>query len=119
MGSIPLCVLLVIQLNSSAASLINRTAGLGETQQITAGGGKIRPAGTFSFVSGVIFYAALSAAYLLYAALTRGLYRNWLLFSAGLALVVTIGVSGSRSTLLSVLVVISSLLAIIVLRPQA
>src|SRR5205085_9481021 len=116
---IPMAVLLAVQFNASPDAFINRTAGLGEAQQITAGGGKIRPPGTFSFVSGVIFYAALSAAYLLYAALTRGLYRNWLLFSAGLALVVTIGVSGSRSTLLSVLVVISSLLAIIVLRPQA
>lgn len=116
---IPMAILLAVQFNASPDAFINRTAGLGEAQQITAGGGKIRPPGTFSFVSGVIFYAALSAAYLLYAALTRALYRNWLLFSAGLALVVTIGVSGSRSTLLAVLVVVSSLLAIIVLRPQA
>jgi hypothetical protein len=118
-GLIPMCVLLAIQFNSAPDSFINRTAGLGEAQQITAGGGKIRPPGTFSFVSGVIFYAALSAAYLLYGALSRGLYRNWLLFSAGLALVVTIGVSGSRSVLLAVLVVISSLLAIILIRPRA
>jgi hypothetical protein len=67
----------------------------------------------------VIFCAALSAAYLLYGALTRGVYRNWLLFGAGLALVVTIGVSGSRSVLLAVLVVLSSLLALIVFRPSA
>jgi hypothetical protein len=116
---IPMAVLLAIQFNAAPDAFINRTAGIGETQQITAGGGKIRPPGTFSFVSGVIFYAALAAAYLLYGALTRGLYRNWLLFSAGLALVVTIGVSGSRSVLLAVLVVISSLLAIILMQPKA
>jgi hypothetical protein len=118
-GLIPMAVLLAIQFNSSPDAYINRTAGLGDTTQITAGGGKIRPPGTFSFVSGVIFYAALSAAYLLYAALTRGVYRNWLLYAAGLALVITIGVSGSRSVLLAVLVVVSSLLAIIVFRPNA
>ena len=118
-GLIPMCVLLAIQFNSAPDAFINRTAGLGETQQITAGGGKIRPPGTFSFVSGVIFYAALSAAYLLYGALTRGIYRNWLLFSGGFALVVTIGVSGSRSVLLAVLVVLSSLMAIIAFRPSA
>jgi hypothetical protein len=119
-GSIPMCLLLVLQFNAAPDALINRTAGLGEAQQqITAGGGKIRPPGTFSFVSGVIFFAALSAAYLLYGALTRGIYRNWLLFGAGLALVVTIGVAGSRSVLLAVLVVLSSLLAIIVFRPSA
>ncbi|PYI94612.1 MAG: hypothetical protein DME97_01150 [Verrucomicrobia bacterium] len=118
-GLIPIALLLAIQFNAAPDSAINRTAGLGETQQITAGGGKIRPPGTFSFVSGVIFYAALSAAYLLYGALTRGAYRNWLLFSGGFALVVTIGVSGSRSVLLAVLVVVASLLLIIVVRPGA
>lgn len=118
-GLIPMCVLLALQFNSAPDAAINRTAGLGETMQITAGGGKIRPPGTFSFVSGVIFYAALSAAYLLYAALTRGVYRNWILYGAGLALVVTTGVSGSRSVLLAVLVVLASLLAIIVVRPRA
>ena len=118
-GLIPMCVLLAVQFNAAPDAFINRTAGLGETQQITAGGGKIRPPGTFSFVSGVIFYAALSTSYLLYAALSRGLYRNWLLFSAGFALVVTIAVSGSRSTLLAVVVVISSLGAIILIRPRA
>lgn len=118
-GLIPMAVLLAVQFNASPDSFINRTAGLGETTQITAGGGKIRPPGTFSFVSGVIFYAALSAAYLLYAALTRGVYRNWLLYGAGLALVLTIGVSGSRSVLLAVLVVVSSLLVLMIFRPSA
>jgi hypothetical protein len=119
LGLIPMCALLAIQFSASPDAWINRTAGLGETQQITAGGGKIRPPGTFSFVSGVIFYAAMAASFLLYGSLVRGLYRNWLMYAAGLALVITIGVSGSRSVLLAVLVVISSLLAIIFLRPSA
>ena len=118
-GLIPMCILLAIQFNADPDAFINRTAGLGETQQITAGGGKIRPPGPFSFVSGVIFYAALAAAFLLYGALTREVYRNWLLLAGGCALVVTIGVSGSRSVLLAVLVVLSSLLAIIIFRPSA
>ena len=118
-GMIPMAVLMAIQFNASPESFLNRTAGLGETLQIGAGGGKIRPAGTFSFVSGVIFYSALAAAYILYGALRRGVYRNWLLYSAGFALIVAIGVSGSRSTLLAVLVVISSMLVIILVRPNA
>lgn len=116
---IPMCVLLAVQFNSSPEAFINRTAGLGGTEQITAGSGKIRPPGTFSFVSGVIFYAAMSAAYLLYGALTRGVYRNWLLFAGGFALVVTIGVSGSRSVLLAVLVVLAALIPVLVVRPGA
>ena len=118
-GLLPMCLLLAVQFNSPADAFINRTAGLGGTEQITAGSGKIRPPGTFSFVSGVIFYAAMSAAYLLYGALTRGLYRNWLLFAGGFALVVTIGVSGSRSVLLGVLVVLASLIPVLIVRPGA
>jgi hypothetical protein len=118
-GAIPMALLLAIQFNAAPDSFINRTAGLGETQQITAGGGKIRPPGTFSFVSGVIFYAAIAAAYLLYGGLTRGVYKNWLLFGGGFALAVMIGVSGSRSVLLAVLVVVATLLVIILVRPGA
>lgn len=118
-GAIPMALLLAIQFNAPPDSFINRTAGLGETQQITAGGGKIRPPGPFSFVSGVIFYAAIAAAYLLYGGLTRGVYKNWLLFGGGFALVVMIGVSGSRSVLLAVLVVVATLLVIILVRPGA
>jgi hypothetical protein len=118
-GLIPMALLLAVQFNAAPDSFINRTAGLGETQQITAGSGKIRPPGTFSFVSGVIFYSALSAAFLLYGALTRGIYRNWILLGGGFAMVVTIAVSGSRSVLLAVLVVMASMLAIIFFRPSA
>lgn len=118
-GMIPMALLMAIQFNASPESFLNRTAGLGESLQIGAGGGKIRPAGTFSFVSGVISYSALAAAYILYGALRRGVYRNWLLYCAGFSLIVAIGVSGSRSTLLAVLVVISSMLVIIFVRPNA
>jgi hypothetical protein len=118
-GLIPMSVLMAVQFNSAPDAFINRGAGLGEVLQIASTGGKIRPPGTFSFVAGVVFYTALSAAYLLYGALTRGLYRNWLLFGAGLALVVAVGVSGSRSVILSVVVVISSLLVIVVFQPRA
>lgn len=119
LGSLPMGVLLAVQFNSAPGAFINRTAGLGETLQIAAGGDKIRPPGTFSFVSGVVFFAALSTSYLLYGGLTRGVYRNWLLFSAGFALVVAIAVSGSRSVLLAVLVVIASLVALVIIRPSA
>lgn len=118
-GMVPMALLMAVQFNASPDSFLNRTAGLGETLQIAAGSGKIRPAGTFSFVSGVISYSALAAAFLLYGALRRRVYRNWLLYSAGFALLVAIGVSGSRSALLAVLLVISSMLLIILVRPNA
>ena len=119
LGMVPMALLMAAQFTSSPDSFLNRGAGLGESFQIGAGSGRIRPAGTFSFVSGVVSYSALAAAFLLYGALRRGVYRNWLLYSAGFALIIAIAVSGSRSTLVAVLVVIASMMAIILVRPSA
>src|SRR6202022_194958 len=53
---IPMSLIMVAQFKAAPDSFINRTVGLGEAQQLTAGGGKIRPPGTFSFISGPVFF---------------------------------------------------------------
>jgi hypothetical protein len=116
---IPMALLLALQFQASPESFINRTAGLGEGQQIHAGGGKIRPPGTFSFVSGPIFYVSVAAAYVLYGALTRFSYKTWLVIASGIAVVIAVAVSGSRSCVASVLLVVFSLVIILVVRPDA
>ena len=118
-GLIPMALLMGVQFRASPESFINRTVGLGEGEQITAGGGKIRPPGTFSFVSGAIYYLSCAAAFLLHGIISRRTYQNWLLLSSGLALVVGVAVSGSRSTVASVGLVVLSLVVILVLRPEA
>ncbi len=70
-GLIPMALLMAAQFRASPDSFINRTAGLGEGEQITAGGGKIRPPGTFSFISGVIFYMSSAAAFLIHGIISR------------------------------------------------
>src|SRR6266851_4062823 len=94
---IPMSLVMVAQFQASPDSFINRTAGLGEAEQLTAGGGKIRPPGTFSFISGPVFYMSVAAAFLIYGALRRRVYNNWFLMVTGAALVIGIAVSGSKS----------------------
>lgn len=118
-GLIPMSLLMAVQFRASPESFINRTAGLGEGEQITAGGGKIRPPGTFSFISGVIFFLSAAAAFLIHGIISRNTYKNRLLIASGIALVVAIAVSGSRSVVASVGLVILSLLVILLLRPEA
>jgi hypothetical protein len=50
--------------------------------------------------------------------LTKGVYKNWLLAAAGIALIIGIAVSGSRSVVAACAVVVASLLVVIVLRPN-
>jgi hypothetical protein len=118
-GLIPMALLMAVQFRAAPDSFINRTAGLGEGEQITAGGGKIRPPGTFSFISGVIFYLSSAAAFLIHGIISRRTYQNWLLIASSFALVVAIAISGSRSVVASVGLVVLSLLIILVLRPEA
>src|SRR3989440_1374729 len=118
LGMIPMSLLMALQFHSAPESFINRTVGLGEGEQITAGGGKIRPPGPFSFISGPIHCVTVAAAFVLYGALRRATYRNWLLLGAGCSVLLAIVVSGSRSLVVSVLLVVLSL-AIALIRPDA
>lgn len=116
---IPMSLLMAVQFEASPDSFINRTAGLGEAEQLTAGGGKIRPPGTFSFISGPVFYMSVAAAFLIYGALTRTVYKNWLLIASAAALVVGIIVSGSKSSVGAVLLVVFAVIVILIVRPRA
>ena len=115
---VPMSLLLIAQFQAAPDSLLNRTAS-GEGEQITAGLGKVRTAGTFSFVVGVVAYFALATGFLVWAALKRGVYRNWVLFASGIALLIGVSVSGSRSVVGACAVVVSSLLLVLLLRPSA
>jgi hypothetical protein len=119
LGMIPMGLIMALQFHASPDSFINRTVGLGEGEQITAGGGKIRPPGTFSFISGPIYYVAVATAFAIYGALSRATYRNLLLICSGLGILLAIVVSGSRSLVVSVLLVIFSLALVLLLRPDA
>jgi hypothetical protein len=116
---IPMALLMAAQFKASPDSFINRTAGLSEAEQLTAGGGKIRPPGTFSFISGPVYYMSVSAAFLIYGALRRTVYNNWLLISSGVALAIGIFISGSKSSVIAVLLVVFALIAILIVRPRA
>lgn len=115
---IPMVVLMVGQFQSPPDSFLNRTTG-GEGAMMTSALGKVRTAGTFSFVVGVVAYFALAAGFLIWAALRRDVYPNWLLYAAGVAMVIGVAVSGSRSVVGACVVVGCSLIVVLFLRPAA
>jgi hypothetical protein len=118
-GMIPMSLIMIAQFRAPAESFINRAAGLGEGLQIQAGGGKIRPPGTFSFISGPIFYVSAATAFLLYGALSRGTYKRWLLSAAGVSVAIAVAVSGSRGCVASALVVVFFIVIVLLVRPDA
>jgi hypothetical protein len=115
---VPMSLLMVAQFRAAPDAFLNRTAS-GEGEMMTAALGKVRTAATFSFVIGVVAYFSLATGFLIWAALKRGVYRNWLLFAAGFALLIGTSVSGSRSVVGACAVVGASLLVVFFLRPSA
>jgi hypothetical protein len=115
---VPMSILMILQFHSGPDSFVNRTAG-GEGEMITAGMGKVRTAGPFSFVTGVVAYFSLATGYLIWGVLRRDVYKGWLLAAAALALVVGIAVSGSRSVVGACVVVVAVILPVFFLRPDA
>lgn len=114
---VPITLLLIAQFQAAPDALVNRTAG-GEGEMMMSALGKVRTAGPFSFVTGVVSYFALATGYLVWGLLKQGAYKNWLLGGAGIALVIGIAVSGSRSVVGACAVVVASLLVVIFLRPD-
>jgi hypothetical protein len=115
---VPMSALMVGQFQSAPDAFLNRTAG-GEGEMMTSALGKVRTAGTFSFVVGVVAYFAMATGFLLWAALRRDVYKPWVMFAAGAAIVIGIAVSGSRSVVGACAVVVASLAVILILRPAA
>ncbi|MBV9618690.1 MAG: hypothetical protein JO201_05710 [Verrucomicrobia bacterium] len=116
---IPMAVLVALQFQASPDSFINKTAGAGEGLQLTTSGGKIRPPGTFSFISGPVFYLSATMAFLVYGVLNKGVYKRWLLLASAAGLLIGVGVSGSRACVLAVALVVLPIFVIFLIRPSA
>jgi hypothetical protein len=115
---IPMTVLMVLQFRAAPDALVNQTAG-GESEMLMSAMGKVRTAGTFSFVTGIVAYFALATGFLVWAVLRRTVYNNWLLAAAGSALIIGVAVSGSRSVVGACVVVVASLVIVLFLRPDS
>ena len=116
--SIPMSLLLVAQFQAPSDSWLNRTAG-GEGEMLSSALGKVRVAGSFSYVLGVVAFYALATGFLIWATLRGEVFKTWLLAASGVAIAIGIVVSGSRSVVGAVAVVIASLAIVMFLRPAA
>ena len=95
--SIPMAALMALQFRSPSDAWINRGAGE-DAMMIASFDGRIRPSGTFSFISGIIYYCSLVTAFLVYGLMQKKVYPWWLTIAAGGALPLALAVSSSRGT---------------------
>jgi hypothetical protein len=116
-GAIPQVILMAKQYRSGLDSWWNLGAGGG--RQIEAARDVIRPAGTFSFISGPIFYFAITTAFVLGGLTLRNWTRWWLLIPVTGSCFLAAAVSGSRSLLISGVIVVAMFLIGCAVYPRA
>ena len=110
--SIPMTVLLAIQSGLPDSHFLNVGPGGFGTAAFQGALGRSRPPGTFTFISGVVSFYSLAAASLFMVIYGSKVRQRGRLFCmvAGIALVVALPVSISRSVLAAYLLVLVSLI---------
>ncbi len=103
--AIPMTLVMIMQFRSPMNAPINRGIGGGEGGQIFGAMGRIRPPGFFSFITGPqVFYPLVAAFFLHQATANRRLW--WpVLIACGLAIIVALPVSISRTAMLATAIV--------------
>ncbi|MBV8225153.1 MAG: hypothetical protein JO232_08200 [Verrucomicrobia bacterium] len=104
--AIPMTLLVLWQFASPPGSWINAAAGGELGGQMLASGTRIRPAGLFSFVSGMVSFLSAVAAFLLGALVDQGSIPRWLCLLGIPCLIVSLAISGSRSATANVVIIV-------------
>lgn len=106
--AIPMTILMVLQFRSPMGAFINKGVGADEGGQIFGAMGRIRPPGFFAFITGPQLFYPLVAAFFLHQASSRR--RLWwpLLIACGLATLVALPVSISRTAMLATGIVVAA-----------
>jgi hypothetical protein len=104
---IPMTLLVAWQFISPPGARINATAGGDLGGQLIATGSHIRPAGTFSFVTGMVCFLSLNAAFLLSGFVDKAIFPRWLRTAAIPCLMLSLAISGSRAAVASVTVIVA------------
>src|SRR6516165_1129148 len=110
--SLPMTALVIYQFISPPGAWINAAAGGDLGGQLIAVGGHIRPAGIFSFVTGMVSFLSVVTAVLLSGFLDQKQLPRWLCVAGIPALLLSLTLSGSRSAVASVTIIVIAALLI-------
>jgi hypothetical protein len=110
--SIPMTVLVALQFMSPSGGWLNAATGGDLASQMIATGSRVRPAGIFSFVTGMVSFLSVVAAFLFAGFLERGMGPAWLRAAVIPCLMFSLVLSGSRSALASVTIIIGVVLVV-------
>ena len=115
--AVPMTWVVAQQFQADAEDIINTAAG-GVGTQLETSGGKVRASGTFSFISGIVFYYCFTVAYLIYGFLVKESFPKWMLYVGMSATFLAMVTAGSRVVIAECLQVIGCIAFLAYFRPS-
>ena len=104
--ALPMTWIVAQQFQADRFDTINTAAG-GTGHQMMTSGDKVRASGTFSFVSGIVFYYCFTVSYIIYGFLVKGTFPKWLLYLGTSATLLAMVTAGSRAVIAECLQVLA------------
>jgi len=96
------------QFQAERDDILNTAAG-GMGTQLETSGGKVRASGTFSFVSGPVYYYCFCVAFIIYGFIQKNTFPKWMLYMGTGATLLAMVVAGSRALIAESLQVVACL----------
>ena len=113
----PMTWVVAQQFQADAEDIINTAAG-GVGSQLETSGGKVRASGTFTFVSGIVFYYCFTVAFVIYGFLVKDSFPKWMIYLGTSATLLAMVTAGSRSVIAECLQVIGCIAFLAYYRPS-
>ena len=102
----PMTWVVAQQFQADADDIINTAAG-GTGSQLETSGGKVRASGTFTFVSGIVFYYCFTVSYIIYGFLIKNAFPKWMLYLGTSTTLLAMVTAGSRAVIAESLQVVA------------
>jgi len=104
--ALPMTWVVAEQFQGDAEDIMNVAAG-GTGSQLETSGGKVRASGTFTFVSGIVFYYCFTVSFIIYGFLVKGTFPKWMLYLGTTASLLAMVTAGSRAVIAECLQVLA------------
>ena len=104
--ALPMTWVVAQQFQADAQDIINTAAG-GTGSQLETSGGKVRASGTFTFVSGIVFYYCFTVSFIIYGFLVKAAFPKWMLYLGTSATLLAMVTAGSRAVIAECLQVVA------------
>jgi hypothetical protein len=104
--ALPMTFIVAEQFQADREDIINVGAG-GSGYQLETSGGKVRASGTFSFVTGIVFFYCFTISFVIHGFISKNLYNKTLPYLGAGATLLAMVTAGSRSVIADCLQVVA------------